>query len=298
MNNKSHWLGPITIGGVGGSGTRVVAEILIQLGFYLGEDLNSARDNLWFTLLFKRPHWYFKNATIEGSQIFKGLGIFERAMTANLRPRYEELSFVLRAAVEMTFKGHDYAGSGRGLWPLKRVITILHPKKSDHSRYIGWGWKEPNTHIYLEYLTKHFHNLKYIHLIRHGIDMAYSSNQSQLYNWGAIFGITMHDSSIPLPRLSLKYWNEANRRAIALGKKLLKERFLVINFDRLCMDPRREIELLIDFLGLNINGVTMDKLEKLPQLPTSAGRYKNYDLSIFDRDEIEAVRELGFIVDI
>jgi hypothetical protein len=45
---------PVIIGGVGGSGTRLIAQMLKELGFYLGSDLNSANDNLWFTLLFKR----------------------------------------------------------------------------------------------------------------------------------------------------------------------------------------------------------------------------------------------------
>src|SRR5690348_1121191 len=45
---------PVAIGGVGGSGTRVVASFLQMLGYFLGDDLNSELDNLWFTLLFKR----------------------------------------------------------------------------------------------------------------------------------------------------------------------------------------------------------------------------------------------------
>lgn len=48
--------GPVAIGGVGGSGTRVFAEILRGFGFYIGDCLNGALDNLWFTLLCKRPH--------------------------------------------------------------------------------------------------------------------------------------------------------------------------------------------------------------------------------------------------
>lgn len=296
-DNKSSWLGPIAIGGIGGSGTRVVAEILIQLGFYLGKDLNVARDNLWFTLLFKRPHWFLKNSVRKESQIFKGLTIFEKAMTADVKFHYEELSFIIGAVVEMMFKGHDYLGAGRGLWPIKRGIAMFRSKISDHANYIGWGWKEPNTHIYIEYLNKYFQNFKYIHLIRHGIDMAYSNNQSQLFNWGTMFGIAAHDVTIPLPRRSLRYWHEANKRAITLGQKLLKERFLVINFDKLCINPGREIELLIDFLGLDTKGVKMNELQRLPQPPESYGRYKNYDLSIFSKDEIEAVKEFGFVVD-
>ena len=45
---------PIVIGGVGGSGTRLIAQILKELGYHLGNYLNLSEDNLWFTLLFKR----------------------------------------------------------------------------------------------------------------------------------------------------------------------------------------------------------------------------------------------------
>ena len=46
--------GPVVIGGVGGSGTRLIAQCLKETGFHIGTDLNVANDNLWFTLLFKR----------------------------------------------------------------------------------------------------------------------------------------------------------------------------------------------------------------------------------------------------
>ncbi len=44
--------GPVIIGGIGGSGTRVVAEILTLFGYFMGHDLNSAGDILTYTLLF------------------------------------------------------------------------------------------------------------------------------------------------------------------------------------------------------------------------------------------------------
>ncbi|MCW3019543.1 MAG: hypothetical protein JWN10_1851, partial [Solirubrobacterales bacterium] len=53
---------PLVIAGIGGSGTRVAAQLLIELGFYLGEDLNPALDNLTSTFLFKRPRWYGRAA--------------------------------------------------------------------------------------------------------------------------------------------------------------------------------------------------------------------------------------------
>lgn len=46
MFEENEMFEPVAIGGVGGSGTRVVAEIVRSLGYYLGGDLNSANDNL------------------------------------------------------------------------------------------------------------------------------------------------------------------------------------------------------------------------------------------------------------
>ena len=146
--------GPLAVGGVGGSGTRVIAEILIRLGFYMGSDLNSANDNLSFTLLLKRPEWFIKTSGENQSKIFKALSIFEKAMTGCLIPKIKEFNFILRSTIEMAIKGHDHLQTGRGTWAIERAINILKFKNIDISRYIGWGWKEPNTHIFIDYLTK------------------------------------------------------------------------------------------------------------------------------------------------
>ena len=290
-------LGPIAVGGLGGSGTRVIAEILIKLGFYMGSDLNSASDNLLFTLLFKRPKWFMRKSEKRPSEICRGFSIFEKAMTGRLVPEVGELDFVIRAALQMAVKGHDHLRAGKGMWAIQRAINVLKFGDIDISRYVGWGWKEPNSHIFLEYLAHYFTNLKYIHVIRNGLDMAYSHNQAQLYNWGNIFGIRLN-SSMSLPKSSLKYWIAANERAISLGKELLKERFLLINFDRLCLVPEQEITKLINFLGLSTSDVNMHELVTLPKVPSSMGRYMKNDISIFSKDEIEMVKELGFEVNI
>ena len=44
----------IAVGGVGGSGTRLIAAFLDRLGIYMGDDQNESLDNLWFNLLFKQ----------------------------------------------------------------------------------------------------------------------------------------------------------------------------------------------------------------------------------------------------
>ncbi len=69
-------VGPVAIGGVGGSGTRLVADIVSQCGFYLGSSLNGNLDNLWFTFLLKRPYWFTNFPSDD--EIVKALRLFER----------------------------------------------------------------------------------------------------------------------------------------------------------------------------------------------------------------------------
>jgi len=287
---------PVAVGGVGGSGTRVVAEILKSVGLYMGGDLNPSNDNLWFTLLLKRPSWFIKNSDKKESEIYRGISIFEKLMTGQPVSGIESV-FILQAAMDIALRGHDHLHSGTGTWAFKRAMNMLKTRRGHFSARAEWGWKEPNTHIFIKYLADHFKQIKYIHVIRHGLDMAYSSNQAQLFNWGKLFGV-VPDSSLPLTRASLRYWIKANTQAIDLGRRLLGKRFLLLNFDKLCLNPAYEIDRLLDFIEADKGSVDIKKLIALPRIPKSFGRYKDSDMSVFSDEEIEAVRELGFEVPI
>lgn len=283
---------PVAVGGVGGSGTRVVAEIIKKIGFYIGSDLNPSNDNLWFTLLMKRPSWFIKNFEQNESVIYKGISIFEKLMTHRALSS-GEIIFILQAGIDIAVRGHDHLHSGRGMWAFKRLFNMLRNRKSNFSPNIVWGWKEPNTHIFIKYLATYFKQMKYIHVIRHGLDMAYSNNQAQLFNWGKLFGVDP-DSIMTLPQKSLRYWIRANRQAIILGHRLLGSRFYLLNFDRLCDNPASEVDYLLDFIGIKKKNIDIKDIISLIRTPVSSGRYKKYDISVFTAEDISAVREMGF----
>ena len=93
---------PVVIGGVGGSGTRLFARIFVQAGLFLGSDLNLENDNLWFTLLFRRPRWYRRVAAQKESRVFTGLNLLTKAMLGTGGLTLDELAFLTRAAFEMS----------------------------------------------------------------------------------------------------------------------------------------------------------------------------------------------------
>jgi hypothetical protein len=252
MTNQIHLSGPIAIGGVGGSGTRIVAELLKQLGIFIGDNLNRSNDNQSF-------------------------------------PRLREFTFHSDLPDEEQRK--------IVLSELRRFETEMLDSLDQSGQDVrGWGWKAPPMFLWLDLVSEHFPNLKYIHVIRHGLDMAYSPNQNQVRELGYhAFGIRANRLS--LRKASLRYWIQANQLAIERGKELLGKRFLLLYFDALCTNPLEGIDALIDFIGLDAGTVDREQLSRIVIPPASLGRYKTHNLRIFDRADLDEVRKLGFRID-
>jgi len=286
---------PVAIGGVGGSGTRVIADILIRLGYYLGSDLNESLDNLWFTLLFIRPGWFLKQGG--SGKIGQAITIFERTMQGRPVRDIADIGFILKAAASMSLSGHDHNRLGSGRWPFVRSVRMLSQGFGNRHHGSRWGWKEPNTHIFLEHLADRYPALRYIHTIRHGLDMAFSSNQAQLYNWAGLFEVPLPKEASGIPRASFDYWLRANEKAISFGSDVLGERFLLVNFDELCDAPDSQVRRIVTFLGLDPQKLDMVRLSSVVRKPRTVGRHRSSNLSVFTEDDFNAVRRLGFTVE-
>ncbi len=283
---------PIVIGGVGGSGTRVVADILKVFNIYIGDDLNRSLDNLTHTLLFKRPKWYYRNR-LNNNKIELGIGILEKSMTNKESYSLIEFAYLISATISMTKYGHNIQKDGSGIWAFQRLRHILF-SRNDIVSYTGWGWKEPNSHLILKNLNDKFPNLKYIHTIRHGLDMAYSPNQQQLFNWGKLFGVEIPKKEKDIPAASFRYWVEVNRKVIAQRKKLGERKILILNFDDLCVNPKTEIQKLIDFLGIKVSDTQLQKAVEILIIPESKGRFKKHDIAKFEKKELDFLYSMGY----
>jgi hypothetical protein len=82
--------GPIVVGGVGGSGTRVIATMMRVLGVYTGADLNKAGDNKWFTFLCKLPRFDLDGSEEDAVLVARSLDLLERAMRGSLVLRRDD----------------------------------------------------------------------------------------------------------------------------------------------------------------------------------------------------------------
>jgi len=273
----------ISVGALGGSGTRVVAQILMDLGIYMGDILNKSNDNLVFTFLFKNPKW-LENA--EDYEIYDRLRIFEKYMENEILSGKESMQ-VVNALLSFELFRRNY------IYYPSFIINYYFKKSINHNR---WGWKEPNNQIFLPFFIRHFKHLKYIHVVRHGLDMAFSSNKQQLLNWGWKYGLDVNGKNVPLPHHQLEYWIRSNNQTIEEGHKALDKGFYILNYDQFCINPQDEVPKLLDFLDLTAPENVLNKLISLPKIPNTMGRYKNRDLSIFSKSQLQAVEDLGFSI--
>ncbi len=272
----------IAIGALGGSGTRALAQILIDAGVYMGDDLNRQNDNLIFTRLFKNPSWY-ESASKE--EITERLNIFKDYMEED-RLDFNSASLLIKASMNNPTLS----------WPNKtRALKILRKIFSAPKERSIWGWKEPNTQIYINEISDYFSNLKYVHIVRHGLDMAFSNNKQQLKNWGYKYRIYLNgnESKDEIAYKQMEYWSRSTKDAINKGKNL-GDRFLLVNHSIFCEQPVEQVKRLIQFLGLEVRKDRLGYLYEAPKKPPTLDRFKKHDLQIFDKRQIDFVEELGF----
>ena len=274
----------IAVGALGGSGTRAIAQVLIQAGIFMGDDLNKPNDNLFFTRLLKNPEWY-KKASLDEKN--KRLLSFKNYMENGRISLRDLIVYYISAYTNPTYSSE--------LKFYQDVFKLLFSKKI--SRDI-WGWKEPNTQIFVSEILNLFPNLKYIHILRSGLDMAFSNNKQQLKNWGWKYQIYLNgnETQNELAVKQLDYWIESTKDVIAKSKGF-ENRFLMVRHSEFCQSPQKEIDRLLQFCEITVPSVKLKELYEIPSIPSSANRYKNYDLTIFSQEQIQFVQEMGFEVE-
>lgn len=267
---------PVAIGGVGGSGTRLVAEWLKSLGVFIGSDLNVSNDTLWFTLLFKHA-----GILHCGDDTFLSL---TRALVSGLKGGDplppDTLALLARLAAR------DRPRNETRSWLQDRLRSLVAAAARPAHGW-RWGWKEPNTHMVIERLWRVVPDLRYVHVVRHGLDMALSANQAQVLLWGPV---VLGQDAAPSPARSLAYWCRVQQRMQGLlgGNP---QRMFWLDYDALCRNPKAVIPGLLAFLGIET-----DKADALARDVRASGapRHAAHALSIFSAQDVEYVRSLGY----
>lgn len=266
---------PIAVGGVGGSGTRLIAEWMKTLGIFIGTDLNVSNDTLWFTLLFKR-------AEILECDEDEFLSL-TRALVAGLTGGSPLSAAILALLARLAAQDRSLETKA-WLQERSRSLAASAMLPAHGGR---WGWKEPNTHLVIDRLWRVRPELRYVHVVRHGLDMALSANQNQVRLWGsAVLG----QDEDPSPARSLAYWCRVQQRMQqALDDN--PQRMFWLDYDALCRTPERVVHDLLRFLELDLSNA--GALAAQIRIP-NAQRHAGQSLSHFRAQDVEYVRSLGY----
>ena len=269
---------PVAIGGVGGSGTRLVARIVAGLGVDTGQDLNPAHDNLWYTLLFKHADV----TALEPAAFAARARLFVATMTGERALDPDEYSLLCALAAE-EHPQHDRE------WLQDRALSMFIAAVAPRPAPRRWGWKEPNTHVALDQWRQVLPELRYIHVVRNGLDMAFSSNLNQLDLWGPwLLGRAVERA----PRDALAYWCAAHRRVTAIGATMGGD-FLALDYDRLCRDPEAGLAELASFLDAPVADAAA--LAGLVEAPKTLGRGREEPRDRFDPADLDYLRAIGHL---
>lgn len=283
-NNSGLDFSPLVIGGNGGSGTRLVAEILIQAGIFMGSDLNRSNDNLLFTYLFKHPKQYAQYLNEDIPLCEALFALHEKMFLHNVPLTLKELRLIAHAGREHV--NNPYYGRR---WILQRWQKMLE-SRGLFSPFKKWGWKEPYSMFFLKGLISYYPNVKFILVLRDGLDMAFSKNDQQFKYWSSAYGINPSDSSV---KRKFEFWYRSNRDAIRFGATYMNANFLVLKFEDLCISPESTIVELLKFAGLDINSIP-HSVWSLPELPTSHGRYHKFDTAWITAEVTRKLSELDY----
>jgi len=269
-------ISPIVVGGLGGSGTRVVANILSINDVFLGNDLNNSMDYLIFSRLFIRPTWL---KSVSDSSIKKRLELLKK-YTLGLGLSDHEIEMILKLNISYPrFKTNK--------------STLLHRYEENKNRATKrWGWKEPNSHIFLRQLLEHFEKMKYIYVVRNGLDMITSKNKQQLHNWGNHFNIPINENLSEEHRQGL-FWLKSNNKIKHLKTVFGEDKIYVLDYDLLCADTKQELTKLFSFLKISLGKKQLD-ISASSIKPTSRNRHLQAGGLDISADLMERIQRFTF----
>ena len=139
--------------------------------------------------------------------------------------------------------------------------------------------------------------MQYVHLMRNGLDMAYSGNQVQANNWSKAVGVelTRDKGGRITPGSVLDYWLTANEVALQSCDRHLAGRAYTLRFEQLCAAPAAELAKLMEFLALDIPTGELDAMAALVAPPASIGRYLQANWrEDFSAGQLDRLDRLGY----
>lgn len=136
-----------------------------------------------------------------------------------------------------------------------------------------WGWKNPRSMWIIPFLARCYPEMKFIHLIRDGRDMALTGNHNLLRKHGADL-LGEPDCERNWVRSQFRLWAMGNRLAWEAGQKYLGNNYLLVDYDKLCGNPEEELRRIYRHVGTEPRDWLIAKARRLLVPSADTGRWR------------------------
>lgn len=137
-----------------------------------------------------------------------------------------------------------------------------------------WGVKVPRNLLALPLWHRLFPDLRFVHVVRDGLDMAYSGDRNQLRLVGDLV-LTWIERRYAEPRRAVAYWRRANAAAADYGESRLGSRYLLLRFEEVCARPLEAYARLCALAGTSPS-VPPETVEAEVSPPATLGRWREH----------------------
>ncbi len=140
----------------------------------------------------------------------------------------------------------------------------------------SWGWKNPRSMWIIPFLSRLFPDMKFIHVIRDGRDMALTGNINLLRKHGAdLLGDPAYMKDTVHAQFRL--WALGNKMAWDAGKKYLGENYLLLDYNKLCSSPETEMSRLFNYIGVEDSSLLVDECMQSIRISRYPERWRQSD---------------------
>ncbi len=157
----------------------------------------------------------------------------------------------------------------------------------------AWGWKNPRSIWIIPFLARIYPDMKFIHMIRDGRDMALSNNRNLLHKHGAYL-LGQPDCVQNTVRSQFRLWAIGNRKAWDDGQKYLGKNYLLLHYEKLCQHPKHELNRIYRHIGIEPDDHLIDAAQQLIVPESNVSRWRKSGNSIVLQPEAQLREALGF----
>ena len=250
--------GPLVIGGMGGSGTRVYLRLARLAGWRMivcpwwdkdRRKIEQGSGDCQPLMKHFYPNWLhrWQRGDMTETELQQMRWSCRFWLFASDPPAH--IPFLQR--LERWPDEIDLPGSGQHVHH-GRVCAAGPAFRGRGRGFRGWGWKNPRTLYLLPFLNELFPTMQYIHVIRDGRDHAFHPEFSYANYSGGLLDASEEQAPDHIRKAVI--WKRLNERAADFACKSMGDRYFQSKLESLCDDPASEVARIFRFLQEGARG--------------------------------------------